>query len=385
MNRNDYKILIVDDMPENIQVLKANLTNYGYQIGFATNGYDCLKVCTSAEFDLVLLDIMMPGLDGFEVLKILRSQPESNDIPIIFVTAKTDEESIVKGLRLGAQDYVTKPFNSEELRSRIDTHIQLHNAKKQVESMNVILEQKVHERTIELEKANLELSHLEEAKSYFLSLLAHELNTPLSVILGSSNMVYKYSKDKRVKELCETINEAGTRLKRFSDISLLITDLKSSNYSLNLVDYPISDIINSVVYQLDDIVQNKNLKIISNINDDNIRLGFDPVLIREVFLIILENSVKHSDDNTDICIDSIIEEDHFIIHFTDIGPGFSEKALKNVFKEFASDEIMQHKEGKGLGLVAANLIIKAHNGIIVAENLPHKGAKVSISLPIIKG
>jgi two-component system, sensor histidine kinase and response regulator len=383
MNRSIYKVLIVDDIIENIQVLSLNLSNYGYKTGFATNGKECLKICNTGEYDLVLLDIMMPGIDGFEVLKILRSQEKTKNIPIIMVTAKIDEESIVKGLKLGAHDYVTKPFKSEELRKRIDTHIQLYHSRKKLESINETLELEVKKRTAELEKANIELSHLAEAKSYFLTLLAHELNTPLSLILSSSNLICQYTEDSSINDMCQTINDAANRLKRFSDIALLITKLKTKNYSFNYVDYPISDIINSVLYGLEDKAKAKNLTVMTKISEDDVRLGFDPVLMQEVFHIVLENSIKHSDEGTEIQIVGIINNKHYNIEFTDIGTGFSEMALTNLFKEFVSGDILQHKEGTGLGLVAAKLIVEAHNGRIIAENLDIKGAKVTISLPIL--
>jgi two-component system sensor histidine kinase/response regulator len=384
MNREDYKILVVDDILENIQVLCANLSEYGYKTGFATNGYDCLRLCDTGEYHLILLDIMMPGIDGFEVLEIIRKERKNCDIPIIFVTAKTDDESIVKGLRLGAQDYVTKPFNSEELRSRIDTQMQLYFSKKRLEAYNEELELKVKNRTAELEKANLELSYLEEAKSYFLTLLAHELNTPLSLILVNSNYICDNTKDNLIKDSCLTLIEAANRLKRFSDIALLITKLRAQKYRFNYVDYPISDIINNVIFDFTNKIKEKNLSISKNIIDDDLSLNFDPILIKEVFHIIFENSIKYSNKNSKITINTGIINDHFTIEFIDIGVGFSESAMKNLFKEFVSGEIMQHKEGTGLGLVAAKLIIEAHNGKISAENLHGAGAKVTVSLPIQK-
>ena len=120
-----YNILIVDDLPRNIQVLGKILTDEGFRVAFATNGTDALKLVGETQFDCILLDIMMPVMDGYDVCKELKSRFSSHDIPVIFLTAKNDQESIVKGFALGAQDYVTKPFNSAELIARVRTHIDL--------------------------------------------------------------------------------------------------------------------------------------------------------------------------------------------------------------------------------------------------------------------
>ena len=381
MTEKKHKILIVDDLTENIQVLGTLLSKYGYHTGFATNGKEALERAKSGEYDLILLDIMMPEMDGYEVLEVLRSRSETKDVPIIFVTAKTEEEDIVKGLKLGAQDYITKPFNSHELRSRIDTHIELHKARQQLESVNETLQRKVKERTIELEKANAELYKLEEAKSYFLALLAHELNTPLSIILGTTDRIDKYTSNNKIIDLCTTIRDAGKRLQKFSDISQLITKLKTKQYNINFVEYPVADILNTVIINQEEQIKAKKLKISKNINDDDAVLGFDPVLIQEVFSIIMENSVKFADENTEIIINGKTSGKHFLFEFIDHGPGFSEEALSNIFKEFVSGDIMHHKEGTGLGLVAAKLILEAHNGHIKVENQKDKGARITISLP----
>lgn len=383
MAKKQQSVLIVDDIIENIQVLGTMLSKYGYHTGFATNGMDAIKYACASKYDLILLDIMMPEMDGFEVLQMLRSRSETKNIPIIFLTAKADEEDIVKGLSLGAQDYVTKPFNSQELRSRIDTHIELHEARRQLESVNQTLEKKVKERTIELEKANAELYKLEEAKSYFLSLLAHELNTPLSIIIGNTDRICKENTDnQKTFEQCSYIYDAVRRLQRFSDISQLITKLKTKQYSINLVEYPVSDILNTAIINHDQDAKEKKIRIITDVNDDDVIFGFDPVLIQEVFSIIIENSLKFADNNTEMRINGKVSGNYFLFDFIDLGPGFSDEALDNIFKEFVSGDIMHHKEGTGLGLVAAKLILEAHNGHIKVENIEGIGAKVTVSLPV---
>jgi len=150
-------ILIVDDVPKNIQLLGNILRNKNYQISFATNGEQALKMINDINPDLILLDIMMPDMDGYEVCKKLKENPKSAEIPVIFLTAKTETEDIVKGFQVGAVDFVSKPFNSPELLARVNTHVQLKNAKKELQNYAGQLK----ERNQELENSIQHIKRLE--------------------------------------------------------------------------------------------------------------------------------------------------------------------------------------------------------------------------------
>ena len=177
-------ILIVDDNPQNLQVLGKQLQGENYEIEFAINGPAALDWLSIKKFDLILLDINMPGMSGFDVCREIRLHSEMNNIPIIFLSADTDRDSILRGFELGAQDYITKPFDSRELIVRVKTHLALKNSLEKLEQLNITLEEKVLERTIQLkeaneklEKFNLKLLDLDKAKSEFLGLISHEIRT----------------------------------------------------------------------------------------------------------------------------------------------------------------------------------------------------------------
>jgi diguanylate cyclase (GGDEF)-like protein len=153
-----YKILIIDDVPKNIQVAASILQKNGYQMAFAQDGATALTQIKTKRFDLILLDIMMPQMDGYEVCRRIRSNPANKEIPIIFLTAKEDADSIVKGFELGAMDYLTKPFNGAELQARVQTHLELYRSKKELLSTNLRLNREISER-IKVEK---ELEHSKE-------------------------------------------------------------------------------------------------------------------------------------------------------------------------------------------------------------------------------
>jgi two-component system sensor histidine kinase/response regulator len=192
------EILIVDDVPGNLNFVSDILYNEGFRIVVATNGEDAIEITREKHPDLILLDIAMPVLDGYEVCRILKDDDSTREIPIIFLTAKGEDEDILKGFECGAVDYVSKPFNTSELISRVKTHLELRRKSEELKQLNQILEDKVIDRTVQLQtlndsltianqnlsKAYKELSKLDKAKNEFIRHINHELRTPLQGIHG---------------------------------------------------------------------------------------------------------------------------------------------------------------------------------------------------------
>ena len=156
-NEKGARVLIVDDTPQNIQVLGTVLREQNYQINVAQNGLQALDSVEKVPPDLILLDVMMPELDGFETCKRLKANDDTKDIPVIFLTAKVETDDVVHGFELGAVDYVTKPFNATELLARVRTHLELQRLRRELEEYNTQLEQKVAERTAEVRQAHFQL------------------------------------------------------------------------------------------------------------------------------------------------------------------------------------------------------------------------------------
>jgi len=228
-------ILLVDDNPKNLQVL-GNLLEGTYKTAVAENGFEALEFVKKKLTALILLDIVMPDMDGFEVCQRLKADPETRDIPVIFLTALTKTEDIVKGFALSGVDYVTKPFRQGELLARVKTHVTLRNSQKRVEEQNLQLQQevaerkraeealqkshdeleiRVAERTAELRLANTELAKALRLKDEFLATMSHELRTPLNVILGMSESlregVYGTLHERQDKSIA-MIEESGHHL-----------------------------------------------------------------------------------------------------------------------------------------------------------------------------
>ena len=240
LNQPSGSILIVDDNPHNLQVLGKLLRENDFTIEFATSGEAALVWLKKKLFDLVLLDINMPGMSGFDVCINIRADKTFENIPVIFLSADTDRESILKGFELGAQDYITKPFDVRELLSRVKTHLTLKDSLEKLGNQNAILEAAVAERTIQLKNANEQLNdlnqkllNLDNAKSEFLRLISHEIRTPLNGILGPLELLKEYNNSKELEELVSILDVSVKRLERFSLNALLITRLKTKQFDIS--------------------------------------------------------------------------------------------------------------------------------------------------------
>lgn len=196
----DYKqnstVLLVDDLAENLQVLGNILDENDIEFSYATSGKEALDAVAFKKPDLILLDINMPEMNGFEVCKKLKKDPETMDIPIIFLTAKADSEDIVEGLSIGAVDYVTKPFNTKELLSRVFTHLELFNSRKMIR------------------KQNEELREMIDTKNKFFSIIAHDLRGPFNTLLGFSDLALKefdHMDPEEIRDMIKHIHSSSVR------------------------------------------------------------------------------------------------------------------------------------------------------------------------------
>ena len=379
-NKSSYRILVVDDIPKNLQVLGSILKGEDYSLEFALDGPAALRWVEKESFDLVLLDIMMPGMSGYDVCKQIRANEKLNDLPIIFLTAKADNESIVDGFKEGGQDYITKPFDSNELLARVATHIELKRAKDVLRNITVVLEQKVEERTQQLLEANLKLQELDQAKTTFLNIISHEIRTPLNGILGSLSLIKSFELGDKTKKFLSLLDISAKRLEKFSyttlDISLLMTRGQSA---LRKKPVSLAFLFEASVQRFEDRIKEKG-----------IQLAFDDaspalVVVNENFIAkvndaLLDNAIKFSDEGGDVKVFVRAEADYLSLRIEDRGRGFDDGFVIDHISLFESKEHID--KNPGLNLYLARLIIEAHGGMILASNNASKGAYVEYQLPL---
>jgi two-component system sensor histidine kinase/response regulator len=378
-----YSVLIVDDNTRNIQLIGTLLKDAGYLIGFALDGKQALDLLKQKnEYDLILLDYNMPVMNGFDTCIAIRAIPALTEVPIIFLTASVDSDSIVTGFDLGAQDYVIKPFNSKELLVRIKTQLELKRSKEILKDINISLETQVQERTIELTQALNKLAVLDKTKRDFLLLISHEMRTPLSGILGFAEIIQEIIGKDQLKEFVDPLVVSIKRLMKFSETALSITELKAKETFKNFKKKQLSEFVGGIVHKANAKAAPKNLEIVMQDVNTCAEANIDAELMEKCINNILDNAVRFSPANSSIVIKVTAQIKSVEISIKDNGPGFKDTDIIMLGEMFSVGDIMHHQAGTGLSLAEAKLILDLHGGNITCGNRKDGGAEVKIVLPI---
>jgi len=220
-------ILIVDDTPANLQVLSGLLRDRGYKVRPAPSGKLALQAARNVPPDLVLLDVKMPDMDGYEVCRQLKADLQLREIPVIFISAMSETLDKIQAFGAGGVDYVTKPFQIEEVEARVRTHLTLHWLQQKQEAQNARLEELVHARTRQLAESNARLAVLDQAKSDFLRLISHELRTPLSGVLGLAELAFRECGDQpTANKLRGMFEQSRQRIITLLEDAMLLTEIE---------------------------------------------------------------------------------------------------------------------------------------------------------------
>ncbi len=374
---NNSKILIVDDDDANLFVLDGLLTANNFKIIKASNGFDAIELVKNENVDLVLLDLEMPVLNGYETCKIIRKIHGSEELPVIFLTAYNSMEKRLTGFDAGAQDFITKPFDDEELLSRIRIHIELKRNRDKINQMNEWLSNKVSEKTLELEIANNELKIQDEIKSNFLMLISHEVKSPLNGILGTLNLIKNQEHSAAVKKMIDTLDTSIISLEKFADNANLLTLLITQKYPVKKANTNIADIFQFSIIETNEKAQIKNIKIEIDNTNETLLLNADRDLIFKSFVYVINNALENSPDNGKIIIKFIKNENNIIVSITDFGPIYSNETLSIISMPFSLMSPDQLKKNK-LSLFITKLIMELHNGNIVLYNVESAGVTTQL-------
>ncbi|MBK9291288.1 MAG: response regulator [Bacteroidetes bacterium] len=355
------RILIVDDNSRNIQVVANILSADNMDIAFATSGQRALELVANQQFDLILLDIMMPGMDGFAVCRELRTNPQTSGIPVIFLTARNYPSSILLGFSTGANDYVTKPFNSAELKARVHTHLELYRRRKELQHLNQHLESLVRERTRELEAAMRQLSRLEKSKSEFLSIISHELRGPLSGIIGMAEILKTSINDSALSEQLLMLSQIAGRLSRFAEMALLITSLKSNGDRLTTMPTLAHIPVEMAVAECAPLLAEKQIRIELFVDAQDVVLHIDPEMIRRCLGILIEHASANLPRQSEMQLRLESTENQATISLITKGMNFPDELIQTVNDHMLIGQLIS-EETTGLSLAAVKLILDAQNG-----------------------
>lgn len=374
-NNERSTILIVDDTPANISVLLAFLENKEFDILIAEDGVNALETIKYSSPDLILLDIMMPKMDGFETCKHLKSNPETEKIPILFMTALSETQDKVRGLELGAVDFITKPFQNEEVLARIRTHISLKKAQK------ALLDKELEVRTIQA---------MDESRKDFLELITGELKSPLMTIYGNTKLLEETELSKDQAESVQSIMAASERIEKFT-IGILEFLKESSNLDrMKQTRIHFEPLIRFVANSNKVDADKKHIKIVTECHPmvpDS--LSGNPVIFRKIIDELVKNAIQFTFSGTVTISVSFLanipqrtaeaqKKCKIAIKVKDGGPGIPEDKQKLIFSPFYQINPNEDNQGIGLGLSLTKKLCKMIDADISVISEKDKGSEFTI-------
>lgn len=382
-------LLIVDDEPLNIEIL-TDLLEEDYRLIAARNGEQALRrAFETPSPDLILLDIMMPGMDGYEVCRRLKADAATADIPVIFVTAMAGVGDEARGLDLGAVDYLVKPVSPPIVLARVRTHLSLKRARDVLGERNRDLEARVAERTRELVGAKEIAEAASRAKSEFLANMSHELRTPLNAIIGFSDFMTDGSLSpldgQQYEEFARDINVSGKRLLEVLNDVLDISNIETETLNFHLERMEVVPAIASCLLMIKKRADDADLSVRRHLAMDLPPLDAEPRRFKQIILNLLSNAVKFTQQGGEIGIDARYDEaaGEVVISVSDTGIGINTQDISKILSPFgqADSSISRKFEGAGLGLSLAKAFTELHGGTLGIESDPETGTTVTVRFP----
>jgi two-component system sensor histidine kinase/response regulator len=348
------KILAVDDNVIDIMTIERLLSEH-YDLKTASTGEQALETAADFQPDIILLDNMMPGLDGGDVCRQIRSDSRLRHTKIIMVSGKSRVSERIEAYQAGADDYITKPFNEDELLAKIRVYLRLKS-----------------------------VEELDQFKTDVLTLLCHEARTPLNGLIAPVEMLMSEEEvdAEEKKLLIEMVHSAAKRLQRFFENVMLLSYLKSGKLPLNPESVDLCDIVHEAVCDLATKASEHNVTIEEKF-DHGPAVNIDKQRIKMAVTSILDNAIRFSPPGARVNVDVTGDSESVCVSVTDRGEGIDPDYLPYVFEELSDPDIDHHSRGQGLSLAIARQIVLQHNGTIGAESTKGAGSTFTIRLPAL--
>jgi len=369
------RILVVDDITKNLQVVGTVLRNQGYKVMAAASGAEALKCVRTQLPDLILLDLMMPEMDGLEVCRRLKSDSTTSQVPVIFLTASNEMEHLVNGFEVGAVDYVTKPFNPPELLARVRTHLELKHARERLREMN-------------------------EEKNEFMGIAAHDLRNPLGAITGYAEILIEEMESlqpsvpepgtrvvREAGECAGRIRETSRRMAEMVQNLLDVNRIERGEMQLNLAPLDLSQTVAAVLETQRPRAVAKQQTLHWQNEAGAVSVLADATVLMQVIENLVSNAVKYSPAGKNIFVRLRRLQEGTLCEVQDEGPGLSAEDQKKLFGKFArlSSKPTGGENSTGLGLSIVKKMVEAMNGRVWCESELGRGATFIVEFPTTSG
>ena len=391
------KVLLVDDNADSIVALTAILEAPDRQLLSAQSGRDALRLLLEHDFAAIVMDVKMPGMDGFETASVIRSRRRSENTPILFLTGFRDDDHLVRGYGLRAVDFLFKPIAAEVLSSKISTFVALANTaallqkqSQEIHALNAELEGKVAERTVALraaiddaKAARVEADAANEAKSRFVAHLSHELRTPLNAVIGYTEMMEEDANDRGLTDFLPDIRKlrhAANHLASLINDVLDLSKIEAGKMDLSIRKFAVRAVVDDVVATSQPLIERNENRLQVSCTDGSPVMNSDPVKLRQVLLNLISNAARFTTKGT-ISLEVRHDDRFMCFRVKDTGLGMTQAQIEKLFLPFSQLHEARHAGGTGLGLVITLHLCRIMGGEIKVESEVGQGSSFTVSLP----
>lgn len=369
------KCLLVDDLPENLVALEALLKSDFLECHKASSGEEALELLLVHDYALALLDVQMPGMDGFELAELMRGSERSRHVPIIFVTAGSgDTARRFRGYEAGAVDFIQKPIEPDILRSKANVFFELYNQRRQIAKQRD-----------SLAAMGLELQAADAQKNRFLAVLAHELRNPIMALVAGLRLLERREGTDAVPEIRSAMNRSLSHMTRLVEDLLDISRIEQGKISLRHEELLLQDVIGFAIETVQPIIDSAGHRLHLALPDDPVRLLGDHARVTQIVGNLISNAARYTPNGGDIRV-SLRSEDRWAkIEIADNGIGIAPEQQGRIFDIFAqvAPDGRMNQEGLGIGLALVKQLVELHGGrILLTRSAPGEGSSFEVWLPL---
>lgn len=348
------RILIVDDNATNIAILEEVLAEH-YFLRAAASGEETLEILKEFHPDIILLDIMMPGIDGYETCRRIRQNPAMNNVKVIMVSAKAMVEERLKGYEAGADDYITKPFEEEELLAKVRVYLRLKS-----------------------------VEEVDQLKSNLLTLLNHETRTPLNGILQPLEMLASdQTVDSQMQKMClDLVSRSAERLHQLFEKVLKLCAMKAGKWHFKFESADLSDVVAKATKEVSELAAKHEVQIDHELKQAT--AAIDATELQYVVTALLDNAIRYSPQGSRVVVGVSKDAERLKLDVIDQGSGIDPQMIHHIFDEFNQGDVTHHSEGQRLSLAIARQVAMAHDGTINVTSQKGGGTKFTVDLPLIE-